>query len=108
MGVGVSGFQVKSHTITRSFSRSFLEPGRGKAKGYLLGLAMGGTGWSLRSMMIDLPVIFGAVPFGTKAALPEKETTTASSGCAVADPSTSQTVTRSLSIAGLGAVDVAP
>jgi len=70
---------------------------------------MGATGWSLRSMTIDLPVLespgaFGVVPFGTNAAFPDKDTTTASRGWTVAWPVTSQTVTRSLSIAGLGSV----
>src|SRR5215472_2047458 len=64
---------------------------------------MGGTGWSLRSITIDRPAIFGGFPFGTNVALPENDMTTASSGCAVAESVTSQTVTRSLSMAGLGA-----
>jgi len=36
--------------------------------------------------------------------LPDKDTTTASSGCAVVGPVASQTVTRSFSISGFGAV----
>src|SRR5580700_7159629 len=70
---------------------------------------MGATGWSFRSMTIDLPALespgtLGVVPFFANAALPDKETTTASSGWAVGWPVSSQTVTRSLSIEGLGAV----
>src|SRR5215472_9191638 len=100
MGVGTSGVQAKSHTITRSFSRSFFEPGRGKAKGYPLVLAIGGTAWSLRSITIARPAVFGELPLGTNVAPTENEITTASKGCAVTEPLTSQTVTRSLSMAG--------
>lgn len=49
-------------------------------------------------------MILGAVPFGTKAAVPERETTTASVGCAGAESETSSIVTRSLSMTGLVAV----
>src|SRR5215472_14153908 len=100
MGVGISGVQAKSHTVTRSFSRSFFERGRGKARGYPLVLARGGTAWSLRSITIERPVVFGELPLGTNVALPENEITTASKGCAVTESLTSHTVTRSLSMAG--------
>src|SRR3984885_13544041 len=54
--------------------------------------------------MIDLPAAFEVLPFGRNAALPARGTTTASSGCAVVGPVTSQMATRSLSITGVNAV----
>src|ERR1700693_3957689 len=86
--------------MTRSFSRIFVEPGRGNARGYPEVLGIGATGWSFRSTIIDRPSIFGVAPLGKNTALPEKDTTTASRGCAVVGAFTSQTVTRSLSITG--------
>src|ERR1700722_19940244 len=55
-------------------------------------------------MTIDLPSTAGVVPFGRNAALPDRDTTTASSSCAAGGVLSSQTVTRSLSISGFGAV----
>src|ERR1022692_183834 len=65
---------------------------------------MGASGLSFRSITIDLSAIFGAVPLGKKTALPAKDTTTASNGCAVVGPVTSQTTTRSFSITGFRAI----
>ena len=43
---------------------------------------------------------FGVMPLGKNSALPDNDTTTASSGCASVGPGTSHTATRSLSITG--------
>src|SRR5580693_3138682 len=59
-------------------------------------------------MTTDRPSIFGVVPFATNTALPDKDTTTASKGCALAESVTSQTATRSLSITGFRAVCGSP
>jgi hypothetical protein len=52
---------------------------------------------------MDLPSTFGVLPFGTNVALPEKDTTTESVGCAGTELLASQTVTRSLSMIGFDA-----
>src|SRR5258708_8567488 len=65
---------------------------------------MGATGWPFRSITIDRPAILGGVPFGRNTALPDMDTTTASSGRAGAESVTSQTATRSFSIVGFNAV----
>src|SRR5271155_4216612 len=65
---------------------------------------MGATGWSLRSITINFPAGFEVFPLGKNVALPDRDTIMASSGWGVMGPVTSQTVTRSLSIDGFGAV----
>src|ERR1700730_1982442 len=117
MGVGSPGFQRYDQTITRSFSRSFLTCGRGKASGYPVLFSSGGMGWSFSSMISDLNGGLSAPPrssrrslFGLKdadcALAPAIHMTTASSSrpraglvCPLVHV-TSHTVTRSLSMTG--------
>src|SRR5437868_15521574 len=66
MGVATAGVQVYDHTTTRSLSRSFLLPGRGKASGYPDALANGGTlpsCSSITTVRASVGTGAGALPF---------------------------------------------